>query len=46
MLRGNAADSNIVDDSSHLSEPDSEDKHWGKGKRFSSIIIIYHLRTI
>jgi len=42
QLHCNAADSHFVDDSSRLSETDSEDKSCLKGIEYLSIIIIYN----
>jgi len=41
-LRGNAADRHLGDDSSHLSESDSEDKSWLMRTGYLSILIIYN----
>jgi len=41
-LRGNAADIHCAEESSQLSEPDSDDEQWKKGEGFLSIIIIYN----
>jgi len=46
QLRGSAADSHLVDDSSLLNEPDSKDDSWLKGMAYLSIIIIYNSRTL
>jgi len=45
-LHGNAADIDSEDESSLLSESDSEDQQWYEGMGFLSIIIIYNLRTL
>jgi len=37
-LCGNAADIHFADDSSLLSEPDSDDEHWWNGMGFSSVL--------
>jgi len=42
QLCGNAADRHFQDDSSLMSESDSEDESWLKGTKFLSIIIIYN----
>jgi len=46
LLRGNTADIDFEDDSSHLSESQSEDENWLKATEVLSIIINYNLRTL
>ena len=38
LLRGNAAGIHFADDSSLLSDPDSEDVHWSNRKGFLSVL--------
>ena len=42
LLRGNTADIDVEDNSSLMSESESEDKPWLKGTGFLNITIIYN----